>query len=319
MGELLRSAFRYILVIADAGGTVVHREEVDDFMPCYEDLLFTAVCGGALPNDGRLPLASVEPLWCEGERGRVSGVGVSLPSLGRAYGLSVFEDHVRAVDRGSRLTWWLEAEECVQEEPSRKLRVAMSRRPYPITRSPLAALGIDERPVATSPVSILVRREVAEAFTAEAAESLDLERADILTGLLVQEPDGLVAVVVTGRVRALAATSASRAHFAFSPLTFVTARDDAARRADGTTIVGWHHNHPPACGRDCLLAVPPCGTSTLFFSAPHDCAVHRASFPAAYMVGLVSGKEADRRADLPGLRAYGWRDGAIVERELTVV
>jgi hypothetical protein len=163
---------------------------------------------------------------------------------------------------------------------------------------------------------VVIAHDLADTLRREAAGSLDRERADILIGHLLQAPDGVVTVVVTGRVAALTATAASRSHFAFSPLTFFAAREEAARRRDGTAIVGWSHSHPPACGRGCLRVVPPCATSAMFFSA-QDGAVHRASFPSAFAIALVAGKEANRRADEPGLRAYGWRDGAIVERAFT--
>jgi hypothetical protein len=36
------------------------------------------------------------------------------------------------------------------------------------------------------------------------------------------------------------------------------------------------------------------------------------------MVALVSGKEQERRADQPGVRAYGWRDAIIREIDYSV-
>ena len=111
-------------------------------------------------------------------------------------------------------------------------------------------------------------------------------------------------------------TSASRAHFSFSPLTFHAAQQELARRATGETIVGWHHNHPPPCGGGCLQQVPACGSGTLFFSVD-DRILHRASFPAPYMVALVSGKEPGRPADEPKMKAYGWQDATIKEGTFT--
>jgi hypothetical protein len=90
-----------------------------------------------------------------------------------------------------------------------------------------------------------------------------------------------------------------------------------AERQDGTTICGWHHNHPPPCGGECLMIVPACKTETVFFSTD-DRLVHRTSFPAPYMVALVSGKESEKRADQPGVRAYGWQDSLVKERGFSV-
>jgi hypothetical protein len=325
---VLQTRFRFTLVIADAAGSTVHREEVHDFGPCYEDLLFSAVVGGAVPNDGALPPARLEPLWKGEAWGRVAGVTVDLQPLRKTYGLSVLRAHAWAilVERklldqetapDSRFFWRLEAREGDAAGRPRKFRAALSRQPYPILRSRLPELGNGPRPVDERPVSIFIRQEVLAALREETARALDLERADVLTGHLVQEPEGRVGVLVTARTPAVAEKEPTRAHFTFSPLTFVAARQEVAGRADGATVVGWHHSHPPPCGRSCLQSLPPCGTGMLFFSVD-DCGVHRASFPAPYMIALVSGKAAGRRADDPGVKAFGWRDGAIVEREFTV-
>lgn len=325
---MIESGFRFSLVIADGGGSVVHREEVQDFQPCVEDLLFSGVIGGVLPNDGHRPPARLEPLWHSEAKGRVTGVRVELPPLRKVYRIGIFRAHVWAllVERKllgeetgpeSRFVWWVEATEACAPERGRRFRTSLSRQPYPIRRTALGAFGIGERPGAGQGVALYVRQDVLAALREETARALEAERADILTGHVVQEAVGHVAVVVTGRAPVQTGAGASRAHFTFSPLTFVAAHQALDARADGSTIVGWHHSHPPPCGRPCLFNVPPCRTGMLFFS-PDDHQVHRASFPAPYMLALVTGKEADRRADDPGIRAYAWRDGAIAEHEFTV-
>jgi hypothetical protein len=60
------------------------------------------------------------------------------------------------------------------------------------------------------------------------------------------------------------------------------------------------------------MLIPACKTETVFLSSD-DQAVFRASFGAAYMVGLVSGKGAGLRADEPLVRAYGWGDAVLRE------
>jgi hypothetical protein len=36
------------------------------------------------------------------------------------------------------------------------------------------------------------------------------------------------------------------------------------------------------------------------------------------MIALVSGKEAGKQANEPGLLAYGWQDGAVQQREFSI-
>jgi hypothetical protein len=326
--RVLESRFQFSLVVAGPSGYVIHREVVRDFQPCYEDLLFSGVIGGVVPNDGRLPPARLEPLWRGEAGGRVARVTVDLPPLQKAYRIAIFRAHVWALlveqkflggETGPdyRFSWWLEA--APEGAPARagRFRASLARQPYPIRPRPLSDFGIERRPGAEQGVGFYVRQDVLAALRGETARALGAERADILTGHVVQELAGQVAVMVTGRAPAVAGAVSSRTQFTFSPLTFLAARQALAGGAHGSTIVGWHHSHPPPCGRPCLFNIPPCGTGMLFFS-PEDHAVHRASFPAPYMIALVSGKEAGRRADDPGVRAYGWRDGAIVEREFTV-
>jgi hypothetical protein len=67
----MQSRYRFFLVIIDAAGGVVYREEMSDFSSCYEDLLFAAVLTGQLPNAETFPPAFVAPVWRypSGERG----------------------------------------------------------------------------------------------------------------------------------------------------------------------------------------------------------------------------------------------------------
>jgi hypothetical protein len=100
-------------------------------------------------------------------------------------------------------------------------------------------------------------------------------------------------------------------------VTFLAAQRELESRGSNHVILGWHHNHPPPCGYQCLSAVPPCGTDNVVFSVD-DRMVHRSAFGRPYMVGLVCGKGPGRRADDPLIRAYGWHRGRICEREWSV-
>jgi len=326
---MLQSRYSFLLMITDQAGVVVHQEEIQDFLPCYEDLLFSAVCTGKIPNDGKLPPASVEPMWQGEEEERVAGVVVSLPPFSKRYGLSIFAERVWEVlverelvkeerEEGRRFSWRIEAKEKKWEEKRKgRLYISLSRQPYPLVHESLSCFGIEKAPVENRPLSLFISRSLLEGLQEEAAQSLDTERADILTGRLVQEAEEHVALVITGKTPALTETASSRAHFSFSPLTFLTAQREIAQRPNGETIIGWWHNHPPPCGGTCLQYIPPCKTSTVFFSTA-DRSVHRASFPAPYMIALVSGKETDKRANDPGVQAYGWENGVIKKKRFSV-
>ena len=319
---MMQSRYRFFLVVSDAARDVVYREEVSDFSSCYEDLLFAGVCAGKVVNDGTLPVAAVEPVWRDEKEGKVAGVVVSLPPLSKQYSLAIFADRVwevlvnRELVKGNekeeeeevkKFTWRVEVQERTEERKS-KLRISLSRQPYPLVHCSLSAFGIGSAPREEGPVSLFLSRSLLAELREETVRSLDTERADILTGHLVQEAGGQVALVVIGRIPVQTETAASLVHFSFSPLSFLTAQKEVARRPSGETIVGWHHNHPPPCAGNCLQYLPPCQTSTVFFSTA-DRSVHRASFPAPYMIALVSGKEAGRGQMIPACKPTGGRMG----------
>jgi hypothetical protein len=212
--------------------------------------------------------------------------------------------------------WRVEAEEAAAPA-GRKLQVRVRRRPYPFEDLPLSSLGIPAQDRANGEaLRLYVAAGVVEELRRETAGSLSVERADILCGSLLRD-HGAAALVVTNRFPLAFQTEASAARFAFSPLTFQTAQQEHLRRADSQSLVGWHHNHPPKCGRDCLMVVPACDNDSVFLSVD-DYAVFLASFCSPYMVGLISGKGKGRRADDPIMRAYGWGDGVVREIPFTV-
>jgi hypothetical protein len=164
--------------------------------------------------------------------------------------------------------------------------------------------------VAVSPTLLAELREAS-------ANSLDRERADFLVGYLIQEPNGKVVVVLRNRIPAETEAGSSLVHFSFAPRTFQAAQRMLEERWSDQAILGWHHNHPPPCGRKCLMTVPACGTENVLFSVD-DRVVHRSAFSRPYMVALVSAKGATRRADDPVMRAYGWQRGFIREKDWTI-
>jgi hypothetical protein len=315
---------QFYIRLLDGDGASVGRQEAAGFLPLYEDMLFAAVRSSLAPNDERPPAGKLEPVWKEG---RVTGVAASLAGATKIYSLDVFKHEVHELllklgtwkNAGQETPvykWRVEAEEAAAPA-GRKLQVRVRRRPYPFQDLPLSSLGIPAQDGANGEaLRLYVAAGVVEQLRRETAGSLNVERADILCGTLVRD-HGAAALVVTNRFPLAFQTEASAAHVAFSPLTFQTAQQEHLRRGGSQSLVGWHHSHPPKCGRDCLMVVPACDNDSVFLSVD-DYAVFLASFCSPYMVGLISGKGKGRRADDPIVRAYGWGDGVVREIPFTV-
>jgi len=314
---MLELTHQFFVVIRDEGGREIVRKVVETLQPVYENLLFSAVLGGHMPNDGVSRPARIEPEFREG---KLQGLHATLGSFEKSYSLDLFRDRALElltskdlVERhgdGSLLSWDVVAE--VQERTKPKRRISVSREPFPFASSTLESLSLDP-----SPDGVFVSSELLQELKAETASSLERERADALTGRLVVDANQRAAVVITGRIPFPDSADASATHYAFTPEAFKEVQREHQRRDDDQSLAGWHHNHPPPCGRDCLAHVPACKTATVFLSAD-DRAVFRASFAAPYHVGLVSGKGSERRPEDPVVRAYGWRDAVLEELNYVV-
>jgi hypothetical protein len=321
---VLRSSHRFYIHVRGEGGASVCRQETSGFPAVFEDVLFTAVRAGFVPNDERPPEGTLEPVWSEG---RVSGFAASLAGVTKTYPLGILKHEVHelllrpglvqlAGEETPVYQWSVEAEPAAPPE-GRRLPVRLRRRPYPFVDGAPPSLGVAlPHGVEGGALRLYVAAGVLAQLCGETAASLGVERADILCGSLLRDRGG-AALVVTGRFPMAFQTEASAAHVAFSPLTFQAAQQEHLRRGSGESLVGWHHNHPPKCGRDCLAVVPPCDDDSVFCSLD-DYAVFLASFSSAHMVGLISGKGKGRRADDPVVRAYGWQDGVVREIPFTV-
>ena len=292
---------QFFIHLAQKDGPVVCREPASAWTAIRDDMHYSAVLQGLAANDDAPPLVKIDPVLKDG---RVAAIDAGFAGLTKTYPLDIFRHEVHEIllrpeflkkdgEETPTWRWWVSVEEAPEPAP-RKLRVRLRREPYPFA-------------VHTAAPGLNISHAVLEELRCETANHLHVERADILCGTLTRD-----AAVITSRVP-LAHTDATAAHVAFSPLTF-----QAARAASSGTILGWHHNHPPKCGRDCLQIVPACDNDSVFLSID-DYNVFLASFSAPYMVGLISGKGAGRRADDPIVRAYGWRDGVVREIPFTVV
>src|SRR5438876_5859827 len=171
---MMQSRYSFFLAITDEAGAVMYREEVEDFLPCYEDLLFAGVCAGKVANDGTLRAAAVEPVWRDEKEGKVAGVVVSLPLLSKQYELTIFADRVwealvnRELIKGDEqeeeqkarhFIWRVEAHKREAERKG-KLRISLSRQPYPLVHCSLSAFGIERVAREEDPVSLFLSRSL---------------------------------------------------------------------------------------------------------------------------------------------------------------
>ena len=309
---MLSSTHRFYVSIRDAGGKEVLRKEVDTLQPVYEDLLFSSVVTGKLPNDGVSVPASLSPEFRQGKLYCLHG---KLGCFQKSYTKDLFRDdalsllaskEIKERYEGETLSWDVEAEP--REQLERKRRISVMRAPFPF--SPRKKLPVELE--SSELLSVFISSDLLGAIKKDAARCLDRERADALTGHLYHS-GSRAAVVLDGRIPFPEDADASAIHYAFTPAAFAEVEEKHRQLDDGTTVQGWSHNHPPLpCLRDCLATVPPCKTDMVFLSTD-DRDVFRASFSAPYQVGLVSGKGSERRADDPIVRAYGWRHGALEE------
>jgi hypothetical protein len=324
---MIHTTDTYVLDILDAAGQLIRSVELDEtaFIPCYEDLLFRGICAGTVPNTDRFPTATVEPCRPSPESPYLTGITIHLPPVTQFYGLAVFADLAYSLERppaehhevaeaelAGTVLWRLRA--TPRHMPSaRRPRVTVRRVPYPLHREPLEAWHVPHLTVSPRPFELYVSTTAITELREDAVRSLHVEQASILTGRVIQDPDGLVAVLVTRRTPATVEAKGTAASFSFSPLTFAAARAESVARDPSATILGWAHNHP-AC-QDCPRAEPYCQSETVFFSLA-DRLVHRTSFAAPYSVALVLGKGRHKSPADPIVRAYAWNHGTITEHPM---
>jgi len=319
------SDYGFFLVFHDASGALAYEEEIKDLPSLWQDVVFSAVCRGKLPNDGQWRDTTVEPIIADG---RLSGVTVSVAGLRKSYGLSIFADRAWEVllsrsvlqnekgDEERRLSWEIKIRARKQEPQRRRFTTSVIHTPFPLTHGSLSDFGIPDCEQ-QKPFSVWISSSLFDELREESATCLDHERADFLTGHIVQVPNGNVAVVLLDRIAANVDTKSSAVHISFSPLTFQAVRQELERRSTNQVITGWSHNHPPPCGRECLMTIPACKTENVFMSVA-DRTVHRSGFAAPYMVAFITGKGAHRRADDSLIRAYRWRGGRIRETRFSI-
>ena len=320
---MLDTRHQFFLRVHDSQGRELFRKEAEPLQTVDEDLLYSAVLGGEVPNDGTSPPVTIEP---EFRDGRVHAVHATLGVRTKCYTLDLFRDQAAQIlaspelverAKGATLSWDVEAKAIDAEARSKPRRASLTREPFPFTRSSLASLGVRPRDDDAARSSLFVDSELLKGLKEETASSLERERADALTGQVAVGGDGAASVVLKGRIPFPEGADVSATHYAFTPEAFGEVHREHRLRGDGEILAGWHHNHPPPCGRDCLAHVPACETATVFLSAD-DRAVFRSSFATPFQVGLVSGKGSGRWPEDPIVLAYGWRDGVLEEMSYVV-
>ena len=314
---------QFFLVFRDQS-EVIHEEELD-FNALIHDVTFSAVCKGELANDGRWEPIRIEPELIDGA---VAGVTVSVAGSSRTYGRAVMNDRANEIMRTkgegllrnateTNVSWDVDVRSGETDVRRNAKRVSIRRQAYPLVRQDPTGLADECSEGHAETMTVRVAADLVEELRSESANSLDRERADFLIGHLVLADNGHVVVSLVDRIPAVTETEGSLVHVSFSPRTFQAAQQELERRGTDQVILGYHHNHPPLCGRECLMTIPACSTDNVFFSVD-DRVVHRSAFSRPYMVALVSGKGAERRADDPVMKAYGWRRGRICEKEWSI-
>jgi len=314
---------QFFLVFRDQS-EVIHEEELD-LNALINDVTFAAVCKGELANDGRWEPIRVEPELIDGV---VAGVTVNVAGSSRTYSRAVMKDRANEIlqTRGEALlrtatetnvSWDVEVRSSETDARRNAKRVSIRRQAYPLVRPDPAGLADQNSERHVETMTVRVAADLVEELRNESANSLDRERADFLVGHLVLADNGHVVVSLVDRIPAVTETEGSLVHVSFAPRTFQAAQQELEQRGTDQVILGHHHNHPPMCGRKCLMTIPACSTDNVFFSVD-DRVVHRSAFSRPYMVALVSGKGAERRADDPVMKAYGWQRGRICEKEWSI-
>ena len=143
------------------------------------------------------------------------------------------------------------------------------------------------------------------------------ETAGILIGHICRDAgSGRIFVEVTDLIPAKH-TVAETMQVKFTAETWTAVEGAIQLRRSNEIMVGWFHSHPakfwcsPNCGPE---ARRNCPLSRSFFSAD-DAALHRAVFPMAHAIALLTTNAE------PGLRhaLFGWREGLIVQRGFQVL
>lgn len=312
--------------------------EMGDLGNAIRGTWFEGLRRGRLPNH-RVPLQEgIVPLWAE-ERGRpyIRGFEVMLRSgqgqlFRKAFGIGYFAPLARRaavplidagiLSSGETFRYLLSAFPQPPGGPPREeaggMKVQLRRKPLRLVQRSLAGLssaipsgtaGADDFPCFVPSIVLQEMMEVAQATE-------EVESGGILMGDLCGDTDSPeVFAVIRAQITARH-TEASTTRLTFTPETWSAVSDAIWLRGREEQWLGYWHAHPfPARCRDCARR-EECPQTPLFYS-PQDYHLHQSVFAAPFMVGLVI-TPMDPGQDAPPLKAYGWRDGVIAERGISL-
>jgi hypothetical protein len=232
-----------------------------------------------------------------------------------------------AASRGLELASQLVSEGILQEGDSYRVRLVTAPRrsgslttdasahdegaavlcesPFPVSSLPLQSWGINAETIAAADRlrPVFVARGVVDKAIAAAIHHGHDETGSLLLGLLVEDRALRAAgcrtswaVVVTEQVPVID-DRATTTSFTFSPEAFRQARQLAALRGRGESVVGSQHSH----GWNCPACAGRREIRNLFFSTEDQLMTHH--FPV-YGAFLVVGGDPDRSRDSPVMNLY---------------
>ncbi len=332
------AAYRFVADVRNAQGVGVGPAALEiDFTTAIECARFEGVRRGRLEADAS-NRARVEPIWNQpGQGPGCGGFRVVFPQAGgdafeRAISLryaahaatAASERLVKAglLEPGEKFTYRLNAypadRAATPETGAALFSGELIPQGYPLRPASLAAFTARAGPRSGPqsgglPVFIGARLlEEAEALS-RAADSV--ETGGMLIGHLCRDRDSCeVFADVRAQIPARH-TVAAHARLTFTPQTWAAASAAIELRGEGEHLIGWWHRHPFFCA-----GCPPENRALCVYSKPcfsdADRTLHGEVFGRAFNLALLLSDlgEPRHRVDL-----FGWRDGAIEERDFYVL
>lgn len=329
-----QNGFRYAIEILRPDGALVGDEAgTPDFEPAIEALRFAHFRTGLPDPGGEI---AVEPQWLAARDPRIDGCVFRSAAKSVRVDRAFFLPNVRRTAARFVETGLLTAGDpyrfnvlCFRAAKTAPQGAGDPADPFAgvqIRHSPgypceCREAAFEDRLADTTPIGnhhaedfpVVIPQRVLDE-TAELTEAAaSVETGGLLVGHLWRNPGtGELAAEVTAHLPARLARGENKS-LTITPEAWDELDAAFALRRHGETRVGWWHSHPgskywcrPECGPE---ARAQCIFSYNFFSTA-DASVHRAAFPAAYNIALVTtNTDAGIKFAL-----FGWRDGVVRQR-----
>lgn len=349
---MLKNNYRFLLELFSPDSSLVGRSPLEvDWEPALECAEFEAMRLGQLPPVYRETNCTLEPLWHErlGEplvagfrfafspivnpgaeaatsffsnpvgtdyfrvavaaaAGKLQQGGVLTTDEKISFQVSAFAQSEAQSDneQAGRNTLVFETEDIAQT-------LTLQPASLPAARALASATGERAEELLPVFVSASLLDEIAE-LSRSAGEK---ETGGILIGHLhSDENEAEIFATVTTQLPAQH-TEAELMKLTFTSETWTEVRHALGLRGQDEIMLGWWHSHPArAWCKDCSVeSQRQCQYARAFFST-HDRALHRTMFPRAYSLALVVNDVGFAPANFS---LFGWKDGAILERDFYVV